>query len=36
LLHLLGHDHATDHGEMRRIEYRLRRKLRITRRLEAR
>ena len=32
LLHLLGHDHETDRGEMRRIEYRLRRKLRITRR----
>lgn len=31
LLHLLGHDHETDDGEMRRIEYRLRRKFRITR-----
>jgi len=31
LLHLLGHDHETDNGEMRRIEYRLRRKLRLTR-----
>ena len=31
LLHLLGHDHETDNGEMRRIEYRLRRKFRITR-----
>jgi probable rRNA maturation factor len=30
-LHLLGYDHETDHGEMRRIEYRLRRKLRLTR-----
>lgn len=30
-LHLLGYDHATDDGEMRRIEYRLRRKLEITR-----
>jgi probable rRNA maturation factor len=26
LLHLLGHDHETDHGEMRAIERRLRRK----------
>jgi len=31
-LHLLGHDHETDGGEMRRLEYRLRRKLGITRR----
>lgn len=31
LLHLLGHDHETDDGEMRRVEYRLRRKFRITR-----
>ena len=30
-LHLLGHDHETDGGEMRRLEYRLRRKLGITR-----
>jgi probable rRNA maturation factor len=30
-LHLLGYDHETDDGEMRRIEYRLRRKLGITR-----
>lgn len=30
-LHLLGYDHETDNGEMRRIEYRLRRKLGITR-----
>jgi probable rRNA maturation factor len=30
-LHLLGYDHETDDGEMRRIEYRLRRKLRLTR-----
>ncbi len=29
-LHLLGYDHETDGGEMHRIEYRLRRKLRIT------
>ncbi len=29
-LHLLGYDHETDDGEMRRIEYRLRRRLRIT------
>jgi probable rRNA maturation factor len=36
LLHLLGHDHETDSGEMRRIEYRLRRKLRITRGLGGR
>jgi len=28
LLHLLGHDHATDQGEMRAIERRLRRKFR--------
>ena len=36
LLHLLGYDHETDDGEMRRIEYRLRRKLRITRGEKAR
>ena len=30
-LHLLGHDHETDDGEMRRMEYRLRRKFGITR-----
>jgi probable rRNA maturation factor len=30
-LHLLGFDHETDDGEMRRIEYRLRRRLEITR-----
>jgi probable rRNA maturation factor len=30
-LHLLGYDHETDDGEMRRIEYRLRRRLRIVR-----
>ena len=30
-LHLLGYDHETDDGEMRRIEYRLRRRLGITR-----
>lgn len=30
-LHLQGYDHETDDGEMRRIEYRLRRKLGITR-----
>ena len=29
-LHLLGYDHETDDGEMRRIEYRLRRRFRIT------
>ena len=29
-LHLLGYDHETDEGEMRRIEYRLRRRFRIT------
>ncbi len=29
-LHLLGYDHETDDGQMRRIEYRLRRRLRIT------
>lgn len=34
-LHLLGYDHETDDGEMRRIEYRLRRKLRVTRRNRA-
>jgi probable rRNA maturation factor len=30
-LHLMGYDHETDEGEMRRIEYRLRRRLGITR-----
>ena len=30
LLHLLGYDHETDNGEMRRVEYRLRRHFRIT------
>jgi probable rRNA maturation factor len=34
-LHLLGYDHETDDGEMRRIEYRLRRRFRITGRLLA-
>ena len=29
LLHLCGHDHETDHGEMNRMELRLRRKLGI-------
>jgi probable rRNA maturation factor len=29
-LHLLGYNHETDDGEMRRIEYRLRRKFGIT------
>ena len=29
-LHLLGYDHETDDGEMRRIEYRLRRRFGIT------
>ncbi|TDI41122.1 MAG: rRNA maturation RNase YbeY [Acidobacteria bacterium] len=29
-LHLLGYDHETDDGEMRRIEYRLRRRFRLT------
>lgn len=29
-LHLLGYDHENDDGEMRRIEYRLRRKFRLT------
>ena len=29
LLHLCGHDHETDNGEMNRLELRLRRKLRI-------
>ena len=29
-LHLLGYDHESDNGEMRRIEYRLRRRFRIT------
>jgi probable rRNA maturation factor len=29
LLHLCGYDHATDQGEMNRLEVRLRRKLRI-------
>ncbi len=35
-LHLLGYDHATDDGEMRRIEYRLRRRFGITRPVERR
>jgi probable rRNA maturation factor len=35
-LHLLGYDHATDDGEMRRIEYRLRRRFGITRPVEQR
>jgi probable rRNA maturation factor len=30
-LHLLGYDHETDDGEMRRVEYRLRRRFEITR-----
>jgi probable rRNA maturation factor len=30
-LHLMGYDHETDDGEMRRLEYRLRKKLGITR-----
>jgi probable rRNA maturation factor len=30
-LHLLGYDHTTDEGEMRRVEYRLRRKFELTR-----
>lgn len=30
-LHLLGYDHETDEGEMRRIEYKLRRRFGITR-----
>lgn len=29
VLHLLGYDHEADHGEMERLELRLRRKLRI-------
>lgn len=29
LLHLLGYDHETDHGEMRRVEERLRKKARL-------
>ena len=29
-LHLLGYDHETDEGEMRRIEYRMRRRFAIT------
>ncbi len=29
-LHLIGYDHETDNGEMRRVEYRLRRRFRIT------
>ena len=36
LLHLLGYDHETDQGEMRRLEYRMRRKYGITRRRSAR
>lgn len=35
-LHLLGYDHETDDGQMRRLEYRLRRKFGITRRGVAR
>lgn len=31
LIHLLGYDHETDGGEMRRLEYRWRKKLGITR-----
>jgi len=34
-LHLLGYDHETDDGEMRRIEYRLRRRLLVTRKSRA-
>jgi probable rRNA maturation factor len=34
-LHLQGYDHETDDGEMRRLEYRLRRKLGITRPIKA-
>jgi probable rRNA maturation factor len=30
VLHLLGYDHETDHGEMDRVEARLRAKLRLT------
>lgn len=30
-LHLLGYDHESDSGEMRRLEYRMRRKFRLTR-----
>ena len=30
VLHLLGYDHERDHGEMDRVEARLRRKLRLT------
>lgn len=29
LLHLCGHDHATDHGEMNRLELKLRKRLGI-------
>jgi probable rRNA maturation factor len=29
LLHLLGYDHETDHGEMRRVEERLRKRARL-------
>ena len=36
LLHLLGYDHESDHGEMRRIEYRMRRKYGITHRRASR
>jgi probable rRNA maturation factor len=32
-LHLLGYDHEIDDGEMRRLEYRLRRKLGISRKI---
>jgi probable rRNA maturation factor len=35
-LHLLGYDHETDDGEMHRIEYHLRRKLRISRKRRGR
>lgn len=30
-LHLLGYDHETDEGQMRRVEYQLRRRFRISR-----
>ena len=30
LLHLMGYDHETDHGEMRAMEHRLRRRLRLS------
>jgi probable rRNA maturation factor len=35
-LHLLGYDHEADGGEMRRIEYRLRKKFGLSRSLRAR